>query len=147
MIPTRSSSAYMSGTSLLAVLTYDSLFRDVVVRGKNCLDCDRFQFPCHLGSHIPSSLPAVCCIFVFLNNGVAANAWDLSRAHRCYCIRLHTGGRRDALIESALKVDPRGKTIPCCSGELNPCQWRAGQTVYRLKYTPAPDISEDKLPV
>ena len=49
--------------------------------GRSGDKCDRIQFPCHMGSHTPSSRVDLvfCCIFMCQNDSLAARVWDLLR--------------------------------------------------------------------
>ena len=49
----------------------------------------------------------------------------------CDCTR----GCTDTVRVSALKIDS-GRKIPCCTGESNLRQRRAGPTLYQLSYIP-----------
>ena len=74
--------------------------------------------------------------FVYQNNGMAATVWDSERAHRCWCMRDWTRGRRDTVRESALNVFS-GRKLPCHTGDSNPrqyCAWLFSPTVYQLSY-------------
>ena len=51
-------------------------------------------------------------------------------------MRLHTGGVRAHVRESALKVDS-GRNITCRTGESNLRQRRAGPTFYQVSYAPS----------
>ena len=53
------------------------------------------------------------------------------------------GSVRTHVKESALKVDS-GRKIPCCTGESNQRQRRAGPTLYQLSYIPIPELSKMK---
>ena len=59
------------------------------------------------------------------------------RTSRCSCMRLHNGGVRIHVKESALKVDSE-KKIPCRTGESNLRQRRGGPTPCQLNYFPTP---------
>ena len=55
------------------------------------LPCPLWQIQVTLPARAALPIPAsVCRIFVCPNNGMAASVWDFWRAHRCWCMQLHT---------------------------------------------------------
>ena len=90
--------------------------------------CDRVALPnlrCMLGILVfPQSTELSHVDYRIFNVDTDVNA--------CYC----TQGCTDTVRESALKVDPKKKKIPCRTGESNLRRRRAGPMLYQLSYIP-----------
>ena len=68
------------------------------------------------------------------NNGMFANAWDLTCAQMLMRAIAH-GRCVDTVRESALKVDWEKNPL-LLQGESNLPQWHAGLTLHQLSYLP-----------